>query len=365
MIQKTGRAVANVSAVFIASLATLIACSTSADVPAEQQAIVQRGNGGPEVMKLETVPVLEPAAGQVLIEVHAAAVNPIDWKMRVGYSGRGRPLGTPSPNEPAARIPGFDAAGVVVKLGPEVTEFAVGDEVFTMIGRISVDGLNGSYSQYVVAPVDNVVAKPKSFSFAEAAGLATVGMTAARTLDPADVEAGDRVFINGIAGGVGSSAAQIAKAAGATVIGTASSRHNDYLNSLGVDQIVDYTKVDFVDVVEPVDIYFETVNSELATHGLAIIKPGGQLVSAAGAPSQEACDAAEVKCPTMGPPPGPGASGGVSEGDYLRQVADLANQGKFKINVDKSYPLAEAGAAQEYNREGHTQGKVILIVVPN
>jgi NADPH:quinone reductase-like Zn-dependent oxidoreductase len=274
-------------------------------------------------------------------------------------------MGTPPPDEPPARIPGFDAAGVVVKLGPDVSGLAVGDEVFTMIGRIQIDGLNGSYAEYVIAPADNVVHKPESFSFAEAAGLGTVGLTAARTLDPADIEAGDRVFIDGIAGGVGSSAAQIAKAAGATVIGTASARHHEYLQSLGVDQVVDYTKVDFVEVVEPVDVYFETVNGEIAVRGLGIIKPGGRLVSVAGAPDKAACDAAEVACPVMGPPPGPNAASGVSEGDYLRQVAELAEQGEFRINIDRSYPLAEAAAGQEYNRAGHTQGKVILIVRPD
>ena len=331
-----------------------------AEVPEAQQAIVQEGNGGPEVLSLKTVPVLEPGPGQVLIEVHAAAVNPIDWKMRVGYSGRGRPMGTPPPDEPPARIPGFDAAGVVAKVGPGVSSLKVGDEVFTMIGRLQVDGLNGTYSHYVIAAEDNVVAKPESFSFAEAAGMATVGMTATRVLWDVDIEPGTRVFINGIAGGVGSSAAQIAKARGAVVIGTASARHHEYLDSLGVDQVVDYTKVDFTEVVEAVDVYVETVNADLATRGLVIIKPGGRMVSVVGGPAAEMCGQAKVTCPTMGPP----GQDGPSEGERMSYIADLANQEKFSVNIDKAYPLAEAGAAQEYNREGHTQGKVVLIVKP-
>lgn len=339
-------------------LASIIVAPVMAEVPAEQQAIVQKGNGGPEVLTMTTVPVLEPGPGQVLIEVYAAAVNPIDWKMRVGYSGPGRPLGTPQPNEPPARIPGFDAAGVVAAVGAGVDRFDVGDAVFSMIGRISVDGLNGSYAHYVIAGEDNVVAKPENLTYAEAAGMATVGMTAARILHDVEIAPGSRVFINGIAGGVGSSAAQIAKARGAVVIGTASARHDDYLESLGVDQVVDYTKVDFTEVVDPVDVYFETVNGDLATTGLAIIKPGGRLVSSTTAPSGAVCDEAKVTCPVMGPP----GADGVTEGELLRYVADLARQGKFKANIDEAYPLAQAGEAQEYNREGHTEGKVVLIV---
>ena len=367
----------------MASLGLIVGGYATGQVPDVQQAIVQEGNGGPEVLSLQTVPLLEPGPGQVLIQVHAASVNPVDWKTRVGYSGRERPLGTPPPDEPPARIPGFDAAGIVAMVGPGVSGLDVGDEVFTMIGRVSVDGLNGAYSQYVIAPADNVIAKPDGLSFAEASGIGTVGLAAARVLNDVAISPGTRVFVNGIAGGVGSSAAQIARARGATVIGTASERHHNYLRSLGVDQIVDYTRVDFTQVVEAVDVYVETVNADLATRGLAIVRPGGSLVSVVGGPANELCGEAGVICPRMGPPPpgpgapggqggpggqgdpgGPGSPGGVSEGDLLRDVAELAEQGMFRINVDVAYPLAEAADAQEYNREGHTQGKVVLIVIP-
>lgn len=346
-------------AVIIGLVAACCMSCSAADVPATQEAIVQRGNGGPEVLQMETVPVLQPGAGQVLIEVHAAAVNPIDWKLRVGYSGPGKPLGTVSPNEPPARIPGFDVAGIVVQVGPGVTSVAPGDRVLSMIGRFDADGLNGTYSQYVIAPADRIVRKPESISFAEAAGLATVGLTAVRTMSPADTQPGDRVFINGIAGGVGSSAAQIAIAAGAVVIGTASARHHEYLDTLGVDQVVDYTKTDFEDVVEPVDVYLETVNRDNAIRGLSIVKPGGMLVSVVGLPDPEACAAANVECVQKGPD-----SGEISEADYLHRVVALAEEGKFRINIDRAFPLEQAGAAQELNREGHTQGKIVLIVRP-
>jgi len=336
-------------------------------VPAEQQAIVQTGTGGPEVLQLETVPVLEPGPGQVLIRAYAAAVNPIDWKLRQGRS-RPRPQSegqSPSdapaqPPPPVRRVPGLDVAGIVVKIGADVSGVSVGDAVFGMIGRSQADGLNGAYSQYVLAPAGNVVPKPQSMTFAEAAGLATVGMTAVRTLRQVDIGSGQRVFIDGIAGGVGSIAAQIAKARGAIVIGTSSARHHEYLRSLGVDQVVDYTEVRFEDVVQPVDVFFETVNVANAERGLSILKPGGTLVSIVGMPESEKCLDAAVRCPGGGPP---GAEG-ISEGDQLREAAGLADQDRIRIHIDREFPLAQAANAQELNAEGHTQGKIVLIIRP-
>lgn len=350
---------------FVLALVALVCgCQGQPGLPTTQMAIVQTGNGGPEVLNLEPVPVLDPGPGQVLIKIHAAAVNPVDWKMREGYRGGQAPVGTPPPDAPPARIPGYDAAGTVAKIGAGVVGLNVGDPVFTMIGRMEVDGLNGSYAQYALAFAERVMAKPEGLTFAEAAGMATVGLTAARILSPMNVQPGQRVFVNGVAGGVGSSVAQIAKASGAVVIGTASARHHEYLRSIGVDEIVDYTKVDFETVIDPVDVYVETVNAEIAARGLGILKPGGKIGSAVGFPPQELCEAASVDCPVPGPPggpPPPGASG-LTEVDLLERVRQLAAAGQYRVNVSKTFPLAEAAAAQEYNREGHTTGKVALIV---
>jgi len=340
----------------------LVTCAGIAQAaPAEQMAIVQVGNGGPEVLQVQTVPVLSPGPGQVLIRVYAAAINPIDYKMRQGMG----PPGGGSGGAPVSRIPGFDAAGVIEATGEGVSGLQPGDAVFTMIGMLRVDGLNGSYSQYVIAPVDNVVAKPTNMTFAEAAGLATVGMTAARSLGPANIQPGQRVFIDGIAGGVGSTAAQIAKARGAVVIGTASSRHDEFLASIGVDQVVDYTKYDFVEQVEPVDVVLETVSRENAERAVKIVKKGGFLSSIVGPPPADLCTAAEIQCPGGGGPPRPGAERtGPSEGDYLRQVAALAAEGKLSIHIDETYPLEQAAQAQVKLAERHTQGKIVLIVTP-
>lgn len=355
MIRKYWRSVPSVAA-------ALVALHASAQVPTTQTAVVQTRNGGPEVLEPQSVPVLEPGPGQVLIRVHAAAVNPVDWRMREGYSGRPQPGRRPPPSSPPVRIPGFDAAGTIAALGPGVTGLSVGDAVFAMIGLIRVDGLNGGYSEYVVAPANRSLPMPDGFTFAEAAGLGTVGLAAARILLPVDIQPGQRVFVNGIAGGVGSSAAQMAKALGAVVIGTASARHHQYLESIGVDQIVDYTQVNFEDVVEPVDVYVETVSVEFATRGLKIIKPGGAIASVVGVPAPELCQQAQVDCPELGPPDAQPEAGAMSEPELLAHVRRLAQEGSYRVNVDRTFPLAEAGAAQEYNREGHTTGKVILIV---
>lgn len=333
---------------------TAAGCGTPADdIPNEQQAIVQAQNGGPAVLSLQTVPVLEPGDGQVLVRVRAAAINPIDWKIREGY--------TPFPtHEP--RIPGFDIAGDVVKVGAGVDDLKPGDAVFSMIGMLDAGGLNGGYSEYAVAPAANTLPMPEGYSYPEAAGLGTVGIAAARLMHKAQVAEGERVFVNGIAGGVGSSVAQMAKAAGATVIGTASARHHDYLDTLDVDQVVNYRETDFIEVVDPVDVYVETVKPDLATRGLAIVKRGGRMVSVVGVPDAAACADADVTCTAVGGPP---KSDELTEAEYLGQVAALAKKSQFRIQVDQEYPLAEAAAAQEENRDGGTQGKLVLIVGGN
>jgi len=166
------------------------------------------------------------------------------------------------------------------------------------------------------------------------------------------------VLITGVAGGVGSSAAQIAKARGAYVIGTASSRHAAYLKSIGVDEVVDYTQADWTSKVKNVDVALDTVGGQTAEQALGTVKKGGTFDSVAGRIAADKCTAAGVTCVGGGPP----GAGGPSEGDLLAEVSKLADEGKFKVNVDKTFPLAQAAEAQEFNRQGHTEGKVILAV---
>ena len=329
----------------------------AAATPAVQQAIVQTGNGGPEVLTLQSVPVLQPGDHQVLIRVYAAAVNPTDWKMRIGPA----PGAPPPPADaatPTRRIPGLDVAGVIETIGAGVTDLHVGEPVFSLIGR-TVPGLNGGYSQYVVAPAENVVPKPKRLTYAEAAGIGVAGRTAERSVEAAQLHRGQRILITGIAGGVGSATAQIAKARGAYVLGTAQPVHAAFLKSIGVDKVIDYKQPNWTDQAKNVDVMIDTVGGDTATTALGLVKRGGSFITIASRDiTAEMCAAAGVTCPYVGAP----RPGDPSEGDYLRPVARLIDAGKFTVHIDKTYPLARAADAQEYNRSGHTEGKIILVV---
>lgn len=342
----------------------------SAATPTEQHAIVQTGYGGPEVLNYQSVPVLQPGENQVLIRIYAAAVNPVDWKMRQGLRrpppagapggppGAGGAGGPPAGGAPPQSIPGLDVAGVIEQVGPGVSSLKVGDKVFSMIGRGPVNGLNGAYSQFVIAPAANVVAKPSNFTFEQAAGIGTAGMTAERTILQTKLSKGQRVLITGVAGGVGSSTAQIALALGAHVVGTASPRHASFLKSIGVTDVVDYSDGNWEEKIKNIDVVIDTVGGDTPDRALTTLKSGGTFASVAGAASADKCAALGVTC-LGGGPPGPG---GPTEGDMLGAVAKLAAEGKFKVHVDLTYPLEQAAEAQEYNRAGHSEGKDILIV---
>ena len=322
------------------SIAGLFATCLSlaqAALPKEQQAIVQ--NAGSDALQVQTVPVPTPAADQVLIRIYAAAVNPADWKS-----------GAPSDDQ----IPGGDVAGVIAALGEGVTSFRIGDPVFGIaVRRRGV--LNGAYAEYSVAPVANVVRKPANMTYAQAAGLGIATVTGVRVVDVTEVATGQRVLITGVAGGVGSAAAQTAKARGAYVIGTASAQHNAYLRSIGVDQVIDYTKVDFETQVGHVDVVIDTVGGETAIRAMKILPRGGWFVSTGSHDMDAQCAAAGLRC-------APYSSAADVERRIYEQVASLASAGKLELKIDKSFPLADATQARAYSMAGHAEGKIILLV---
>lgn len=319
-----------------ALLATCLGLAEAAP-PTQQQAIVQKA--GSDALQLQTVPVPKPAANQVLIRVYAAAVNPADWKS-----------GAPSDDQ----IPGGDVAGVVAALGEGVTGFRIGDPVFGIaVRRRGV--LNGAYAEYSVAPVANVVLKPANMTYAQAAGLGIATVTGVRVIDVTEVAKGQRVLITGVAGGVGSAAAQTAKARGAYVIGTASARHNAYLRSIGVDQVIDYTKVDFESQVGHVDAVIDTVGGETAIRAMKTLPQGGWFVSTGSHDLDAQCAEAGLRCAPYS------SAADVPRGIY-EQVASLASAGKLEVKIDKSFPLADAARARAYSMAGHAEGKIILLV---
>ena len=341
-------------AAVLAGLLALCTGMAMAATPSVQRAIVQTGNGGPEVLSLQTVPVPAPGAGEVLIRIYAASVNPTDWKLRQGD-------GTAPAGAVARVIPGRDVAGVIEQTGPGVSAYKVGDKVFALVGAGGRKALNGGYSEFVVAPVSDIARKPTRATFREAAALGVTGGTAVRLLDMLNITRGQRVFIDGVAGGVGTAMAQVARSRGAYVIGTASVRHAAYLKSIGVDEVIDYRSVRFEQVIRPpVDIVVEAVSAETAVRALSILKKGGVLVSIAGAPTAQQCAAAGVRCPDGGH-----TSQASNSGQLLTQVAQLFDTGKLGVYIDKSFPLERAAEAQEDNRTGSTQGKIVLDVVPD
>ncbi|TML29759.1 MAG: NADP-dependent oxidoreductase, partial [Actinobacteria bacterium] len=228
------------------------------------RAVVMHETGGPDVLQLEDVDPPEPGEGEVLIRVHAASVNPVDWKMRRG--GPGRPL-------PA--VLGIDASGTVEASRAE--GFGEGDEVF---GRAS-----GAYAELATAPAGQIARKPAELSHEQAAAIPVAGMTAWQGLfDHGGLERGQTALIAGAAGGVGHFAVQFAHVAGARVIGTGSSRNRDFVLGLGADEYVDYTQQDVGEVVSGVDVAFDTVGGETTESLLPTVREGGILVAIAGAP---------------------------------------------------------------------------------
>jgi NADPH:quinone reductase-like Zn-dependent oxidoreductase len=297
--------------------------------------------GGPEALRIESVPVSAPAAGEVLVRVHYASINPVDWKLQ--EAGR---LSFPA-------IPGGDFSGEVIALGSGVTDVACGDLV---AGVVNQRERSGSYAEYLTVPTSEIVAKPATFTMAEAAAYPTVAIAAWRYLiQAADVQRGERVLVHGGAGGTGSIIVQIAKAKGAYVIATASASNHPYLRELGADEVIDYRSTKFEDVVRNVDLVVDTVGGATLLRSEQVLRDGGRLVTLVGSVPAQICDRRRVVCPATPP-------WEVKRG--LEAVAPLIAAGKVRINIDRTYPLEGIVEAQQHNRNGSTRGKVVVAIAP-
>jgi NADPH:quinone reductase-like Zn-dependent oxidoreductase len=300
--------------------------------------------GGPEVLKYEDAPKATAGPGEVLIRVHATSVNPVDWKVRAGYMQQMIKYNMPM-------IPGWDVSGVVEAVGPGVTRFKTGDEVYshTPISR------DGTYAEYVVGAESAVALKPKSIDHATAGAIPLAALTAWQALyDAAKISAGQTLLIHGAAGGVGTFAVQFAKMKGARVIATASKKNHEFLRSLGADEMIDYNTTKFEDVVHGVDAVLDTITGETMERSWQVLKKGGILVSILEPPKPEKAAAHGVRCHhtfVQG------------NAEQLNEIAKLVDAGKLKVIVEKVFPLTEVRAAQESNATGHTRGKIVLRVV--
>lgn len=298
--------------------------------------------GGPEVLVYEEVALPRAAAGEVLLRVHAAGVNPADWKTRRG------------PARPGAVLPmilGWDVSGTVEALGPGVTEFQEGDAVY---GMIRFPQAGATYAEYVAAPVSQIAHKPASVDPVHAAALPLAGLTAWQALiEKAHISTGQKVLILGAAGGVGHLAVQLARSQGAYVLGTASTRNIEFLHRIGVDQAIDYTTTPLETAVHNVDVVFDTVGGETRERSLRVIKQGGTLVSIVfGRPS---ADQAAAGVNVQGMLVQPNAM-------QLAQIAQQIDAGKVQITVDTVLPLADARKAHELSETHRTRGKIVLRV---
>ena len=300
--------------------------------------------GGPQVLTYEDAPRPQPAAGEVLIRVHAAGINPVDRAIRDGYFKERMPYKLPM-------VPGWDVAGVVDSAGAGATRLKPGDQVY---GRTDL-ARDGSYAEYMTARESEIALKPKSIDFVTAAAIPLAALTAWQALfDNGQLSAGQTILIHGAAGGVGHFAVQLAKIKGARVIGTASQRNHEFLRSLGADQVIDYNTTRFEDVVHDVDMVLDTITGETADRSYQAIRKGGVYVSILRPPSQEKAVERGIRT---------GHTFVQANVGQLDEIAKLVDSGKLKAHIEKVFPLSEAAAAHELNATGHTRGKIVLRVM--
>jgi NADPH:quinone reductase-like Zn-dependent oxidoreductase len=294
--------------------------------------------GGPDALQLDEVPRPEPAADELLVQVRAAGVNPVDWKLREGYM-----------NTPLPFTMGIDFAGVVESVGRAVKDFQSGDRVF---GQASDE--TGSYAEYVTASMLAVAKIPDELDDKQAAALPVAALTAWQALfDTANLQAGQKILIHAASGGVGNFAVQFAKWKGAHVIGTTSAAHANLVRQLGADEVIDYRSTKFEDVVRDVDVVLDTIGKDTQERSWQVLKRGGILVSLVQPPPQEKAAAHGVRGIIIRQKP---------RGDQLAKIAELVAEGRVKVNIETVLPLQKASEAQQLSQSGHAGGKIILVV---
>jgi NADPH:quinone reductase-like Zn-dependent oxidoreductase len=300
--------------------------------------------GGPEVLQYEDAPRPKPQAGEVVVRVHAAGVNPIDWKVREGYMKDFWPHEFPL-------IPGWDLSGVVEEIGPgpaAAGRFKKGDEVYSVPDA----SRDGAYAEYIVVRESELALKPKSLHHVRAAAVPLAAVTAWQALfDAGQLKRGQRVLIHGGSGGVGHIAVQLAKWKGARVLATASTKNQELLRELGVDEPIDYTKQKFEDVARDVDLVLDLIGGETQERSWSVLKKGGVLLSLVQPPSVEKAKALGVRAAFVA---------GHPSGAQLAEIAKIIDAGQLAPVIDRILPLSEVRRAHELSKSGHTRGKIVL-----
>lgn len=303
--------------------------------------------GGPANLCLEEVAQPQPGPGEVLLRNRAAGVNPIDWKTCSG-GGASAAIGE------LPFIPGWECAGTVVATGSAVSGFAAGDEV---LGFLRFPQPAGCFAEYVLAPAEQLALRPAALDLYAAGGLGLAGLTAYQALhDKGGLRAGQRVLVLAAAGGVGHLAVQLAKAAGAEVIGTASAGNQTFLQTLGCDRTLDYRQGALSAQIQDVDLIIDGVGGQTAIDALSCLKPGGLMVTLPSVTAAEVSAAAEgLGCHVEGIRAEP-------NGAQLSELAALAAAGQLTLTLGQVLPLAEAGEAFRLSASGHQRGKLVLAI---
>ena len=303
------------------------------------KAMVFEQIGGPLIYTEAPDPIPNPQ--EILVSIHAASVNPADYKVRTGFYPS-------SQNLPLPYILGRDFSGVVIELGAEVSDFSIGDQVFGVLDA----GHEGTYAELVSEKAEIIAKKPTFMTHPEAAALALTGLTAIVSLDDtANLKEGEKILIQGGAGGVGSYAVQLAKYRKANVIVTASPNNHEYMKKLGADEVIDYNSVDFRDKVSDCDVVYDTVGGDVHLHSYDVLKSGVRMIYVAPQPENFEIprNDVEVLRPKVG-----------RTRAHLEQITALAELGSVTAPAIELMPLSAASDAQEKIRSRHVRGKIVL-----
>lgn len=310
------------------------------------KAIVLKAFGSVDNFVVEEIPQPTIQNNEVLVEVKAASINPVDMKTRLGKAMATRL------KEENPIILGWDISGVVTQVGADVKDFKVGDEVF---GMVNFPGHGKAYAEYVTAPATHLALKPTNISHEEAAAATLAALTAWQAFNThIKIKSGDRVLIHAAAGGVGHFAVQIAKHFGAYVIGTASAENKEFVLSLGADEHFDYKSKPFEEAISNIDIVLDSMGGNNIERSFEVVKKGGTVITLPSATSEGIVEKARAK----------GVNGFhfmvQSNGEDMKQLADLLEKGIIKSHVSAVYSFDEIGKAHQQIETGSTKGKIII-----
>jgi NADPH:quinone reductase-like Zn-dependent oxidoreductase len=309
------------------------------------KAIVINQYGGKEVLKQTEIERPDISDDQVLVEVHATSINPIDWKLREGYLKEMLPFEFPI-------ILGWDVAGTIAEIGKNVSSFKKGDRVFARPETTN----RGTYAEYTAVDSHLLAKMPDEMNYADAAAIPLAGLTAWQCLvDFGKVRQGEKVLIHAGAGGVGIYAIQIAKSLGAEVVTTASEKNIDFLKSLGADRVINYKEEEFSEVLDSIDFVLDSIGGEVQTNSYKVLKENGKLVSIVAPPDEEEANKHSVNAGFLWLDP---------NGEQLKKLADAYSAGNLKPVIGTTFKFSEEALQEAHalSETHHARGKIVIMV---